>query len=228
MAHNIMSLLIPKENVTGLPSKENCAYTPHYCEENIWMLVKKIEETSPEKLQCCFPVFISNEIKFIPLWQQSVSKQVDGFVAWDYHVILVYCDSEKSLVFDFDTQLQFPTPFEHYCEETFKSDDILQPQYHRLFRIIPSDLYLKHFSSDRSHMKKEDGSWVKPPPNYPCIKNSEDIHNLDQYISMKEDYRQSNKFGNIINLSSFISRFSKNCYLSYLYPPEPLQPSWLE
>ncbi len=25
------------------------------------------------------------------------------------------------------------------------------------------------FASDRSHMKKEDGTWIAPPPSYPCI-----------------------------------------------------------
>ena len=29
--------------------------------------------------------------------------------------------------------------------------------------------YLKHFASDRSHMRKEDGGWMAEPPSYPPI-----------------------------------------------------------
>jgi len=39
----------------------------------------------------------------------------------------------------------------------------------RAFRVVPSDLYLSTFASDRSHMLNADGSWLHPPPTYPCI-----------------------------------------------------------
>ena len=34
-------------------------------------------------------------------------------------------------------------------------------------------------------MKKSDGSWMKPPPDYPCISTAEATHNLDEFISME-------------------------------------------
>lgn len=39
----------------------------------------------------------------------------------------------------------------------------------RFFRVIPADTYLIEFSSDRRHMRRPDGSWIKPPPSYPPI-----------------------------------------------------------
>ena len=39
----------------------------------------------------------------------------------------------------------------------------------RLFRVVAADEYLAAFASDRSHMLKEDGSWLAEPPTYPCI-----------------------------------------------------------
>ena len=40
------------------------------------------------------------------------------------------------------------------------------------------------FASDRRHMRKPDGSWMKPPPPYDCISTQEAVHNLDEFISM--------------------------------------------
>lgn len=39
----------------------------------------------------------------------------------------------------------------------------------RFFRVIPANEFLKEFASDRRHMKRPDGTWIKPPPNYPAI-----------------------------------------------------------
>jgi len=38
-----------------------------------------------------------------------------------------------------------------------------------MFRIVSSDVYLSTFASNRSHMLNADGSWLQPPPTYPCI-----------------------------------------------------------
>ena len=39
----------------------------------------------------------------------------------------------------------------------------------RFFRVIPAEVYLTTFSSDRRHMRRPDGSWIKPPPSYAPI-----------------------------------------------------------
>ena len=58
---------------------------------------------------------------------------------------------------------------------------------HRWYRVVPGEVYLTHFASDRSHMRSsarhsdesggggsgggdDDGrEWSAPPPPYPCI-----------------------------------------------------------
>jgi hypothetical protein len=42
----------------------------------------------------------------------------------------------------------------------------------RYFRVIPANEFLKEFASDRRHMKRPDGTWIKPPPNYPAIQTA--------------------------------------------------------
>lgn len=41
--------------------------------------------------------------------------------------------------------------------------------FSRYFRVIPANEFLTEFASDRRHMKRPDGTWIKPPPNYPAI-----------------------------------------------------------
>lgn len=39
----------------------------------------------------------------------------------------------------------------------------------RYFRVVPANDFLLEFASDRRHMKRQDGSWIKTPPTYPAI-----------------------------------------------------------
>lgn len=107
----------------------------------------------------------------------------------------------QSFVYDLDTALPFPCPCDVYSREAFRSDAPLKPEFRRqvqavkvfgqnvcfhflkmliiffcLFfrkmRVIPAVTYLKTFASDRSHMKRSDGTWRMPPPTYPCIDTS--------------------------------------------------------
>lgn len=44
--------------------------------------------------------------------------------------------------------------------------------FFRYFRVIPASEFIKEFASDRRHMRRPDGTWIKPPPNYPVIANA--------------------------------------------------------
>lgn len=44
--------------------------------------------------------------------------------------------------------------------------------YSRKFRVIPARTFLQSFASDRSHMKKPNGEWIKDPPPYPPIRTA--------------------------------------------------------
>ncbi|XP_039377189.1 protein N-terminal glutamine amidohydrolase isoform X1 [Mauremys reevesii] len=142
-------------------------------EENVWKLCEYIRSYDQYPLEEFYAVFISNERRMIPLWKQQ-SGCGDEPVVWDYHVILLHVASgDQNFIYDLDTVLPFPCPFDTYIEEAFKSDDILLPGFRRKIRLIRADLYLKTFASDRSHMKDASGHWQKPPPFYPCIETAD-------------------------------------------------------
>ncbi|XP_071594412.1 protein N-terminal glutamine amidohydrolase isoform X2 [Heliangelus exortis] len=163
----------------AVPPRPACAYTGCYCEENVWKLCDYIRSQGQYPLEEFYAVFISNDRRMIPLWKQK-SGHGDQPVVWDYHVILLHVSSgEQNFIYDLDTVLPFPCPFDMYSVEAFRSDDSLHPEFHRKIRMIRADLYLKTFASDRSHMKDANGKWQKPPPSYPCIETAEQLLSLN-------------------------------------------------
>ncbi|KAJ3319137.1 hypothetical protein HDU93_003801, partial [Gonapodya sp. JEL0774] len=56
--------------------------------------------------------------------------------------------------------------------------------FRRLYRIVPGLDYLKCFASDRSHMRREDGSWQAEPPTYEAIRTERETMNLDRFRMM--------------------------------------------
>ncbi|XP_068861532.1 protein N-terminal glutamine amidohydrolase isoform X3 [Aphelocoma coerulescens] len=130
----------------------------------------------------------------------------------DYHVILLHVSSgEQNFIYDLDTVLPFPCPFDVYSVEAFRLDDSLRPEFHRKIRMIQADLYLKTFASDRSHMKDVNGKWQKPPPPYPCIETADSKMNLDDFISMNPEVG----WGSVFSLSDFVHQFGSQTDYSY-------------
>ncbi|XP_038246754.1 protein N-terminal glutamine amidohydrolase isoform X8 [Dermochelys coriacea] len=146
-----------------------------------------------------------HQLLLIPLWKQR-SGCGDEPVVWDYHVILLHVSSgDQNFIYDLDTVLPFPCPFDTYTEEAFKSDDIILPGFRRKIRLIRADLYLKTFASDRSHMKDANGHWQKPPPSYPCIETADSKMNLDDFINMNPKVGR----GSVFLLPDFVDRFGR-------------------
>uniref|UniRef100_A0A1B0ES12 Protein N-terminal glutamine amidohydrolase n=1 Tax=Glossina morsitans morsitans TaxID=37546 RepID=A0A1B0ES12_GLOMM len=170
------------------PKIADCSYVSCYCEENVWKLCEQVKKTRIDELNKCYAVFVSNEGRTVPLWRQKAGRGDDQVVIWDYHVFFMHNPSpNRCLVFDLDTTLPFPTYFHKYVTETFRSDLALRPEHHR---VISAETYLMEFSSDRRHMRRPDGSWIKPPPSYPPI--------------------QSNRPGIVYSLSEFVQTFYKS------------------
>ncbi|KAM3725956.1 Protein N-terminal glutamine amidohydrolase [Dirofilaria immitis] len=163
-------------------SKDDCDYTPMYCEENIWKLCKKIS-VLPGELNCCSAVFISNKNGMVPLWKQRMAAAKGrDYVIWDYHVILLYSKLNSALIYDFDTTLTFPCDARIYWTETFRLK--LNANYDRYFRVINGSDYLQHFSSNRSHMLEANGNYKAPVPSWPTIYHPDIGNNLHSFISM--------------------------------------------
>nr|CAD7264136.1 unnamed protein product [Timema shepardi] len=196
------------------PQKSACVYTSCYCEESVWKLCEDVNKRHPTQLQHCHIVFVSNDQRTVPLWRQKASTEEDKPVIWDYHVLFLYNPDDRCLVYDLDSDLPFPTHFHKYVTETFRTDHILKPEYFRYFRVVPAPLFLQHFASDRRHMKRADGSWIHPPPNYPSISNpGEEIigifnlfssnHNLEEFVSMDP----TKGLGQVLNLIQLVKKF---------------------
>ncbi|CAG0916503.1 unnamed protein product [Notodromas monacha] len=212
-----------------LPLASECVATPYYCEENVWKLCEYVECHRRETLPNCFAVFISNDKRAVPLWRQKAGRSEDKLVIWrvspnregsrtivpvfrevmkkspeDYHAVVMYSEpGSKAVVYDLDSELPFPTFFHKYVTETFRTDEVLKPEYHRYFRVVPAEQFLRIFASDRSHMLKEDGSWLKPPPNYPPIVSQVSQNNLENFISMNPNV----DLGHVYTLKQLVAQF---------------------
>jgi protein N-terminal glutamine amidohydrolase len=150
---------------TSAARREDLKYTPNYCEENVWHLAEDSRLGQGDR----YAVLLTSEARSVPLYRQKAAPGEGDPVFWDYHVILILKSGPGSVVYDFDTELPFPTNFDHYVRETFLPGRKLPYNYQPRFRVIDAAEYRRVFCSDRSHMKLRDGSWRSPPPPWPAI-----------------------------------------------------------
>ncbi len=176
----------------------NYPYTPFYCEENIWHLCQ-----SPRFAELDTKVvFITNKTNSCILWGQKAGKGVEGLVQWDYHVFLL-CKERVWQVWDLDTNFEVPSDLSYYLRATFKTDQVkLAVDFAPVFRVIDTKEFVRTFSSDRSHMKKPDGTWLAAPPQWPSIGNGTEP-NLLQLINVEDK-----SIGEVMNLDEFTRKYS--------------------
>ncbi len=65
----------------------------------------------PAELDKSFAVFVSNKKRVVPLWRQKAGREEERLVIWDYHVVFIYRPDDRTLVYDLDSELPFPTYF---------------------------------------------------------------------------------------------------------------------
>jgi protein N-terminal glutamine amidohydrolase len=97
-------------------------------------------------------------------------------VIWDYHVILHHAGK----IYDFDSTLAFPCEVTEYIKHTLHPEVTLKAEFQRfalcsvahgrMYRLVPAEVFLENFASDRSHMLS-DGEWRAPIPSWPAIQN---------------------------------------------------------
>jgi glutamine amidase-like protein len=125
-------------------------YTPLFCEENIWKLVSALYTNQLAK-----PIdvlFLLNKTNSIALFAQN-SSNINKAVIWDYHVILTAQLNSEIVVFDFDSTCNFPVPVGKYFEQTFSSNQPLTDIYQAFIKPVSAAYFIKHFYSDRAHMR---------------------------------------------------------------------------
>lgn len=126
-------------------------YTPLFCEENIWQLASRFidEGCDAGTLQV---LLISNRDRQVVLFNQRQGV-AQGYVVWDYHVVLRCRDEQGDRIYDFDSLLPFPAASRDYFAATFGEQQGLPPSLRAILRLIPATAYRQHFYSDRSHMQ---------------------------------------------------------------------------
>jgi len=151
---------------------------PYYCEENVWRLGVRKRTQQPFGNRY-YAVFISNPIKNVPMFQQKAAANGEVSVCWDYHVILLcqQIGDGQASVYDMDSLLPYPCPLDEYLEHSFPYD--WPYPFGPMFRVVPLDLFLNNFGSDRSHMRDKNGGWNAPPPIYAPIGQQ---NNLQEYL----------------------------------------------
>jgi hypothetical protein len=138
-------------------------YQPYYCEENVWRLLARPELGDA----VTWAVIVSNASREVICLRQRSGRLVDGLVRWDYHVFAVATDPVQGrLAMDMDSDLPFPCPLARYLGATFPPD--VQRAFAPRFRVVKGGEYVASFVSDRSHMRRLDGSWIAPPPAWPA------------------------------------------------------------
>jgi protein N-terminal glutamine amidohydrolase len=143
--------------------KADLDYQPYYCEENVLRLLARPDFRD----LATWAVLVSNPQRRVILLRQKAGRPVDGLVHWDYHVFAVAADPVRGkLAFDLDSDLPFPCPLEEYVAETFPAG--VQRAFAPRFRVLKGSDYGENLVSDRSHMRRPDGSWMVPPPPWPA------------------------------------------------------------
>jgi protein N-terminal glutamine amidohydrolase len=166
------------------------AYCPFYCEENIWQLCAhpRVAEAQRRVL------FISNPERRVAMWGQRAAQDPELPLAWDYHVVLLLRRPGSGWeVWDLDACDPGPRAAEAWLRDSFDHVGLLPPRYTPRFRMIDADEYLRHFRSDRRHMRRPDGSVIQPPPPWPAILGEppacaleDDGCNLERFIDTED------------------------------------------
>ena len=65
----------------------------------------------PAELDKSYAVIVSNKKRVVPLWRQKAGREEERLVIWDYHVVFIYRPDDRTLVYDLDSELPFPTYF---------------------------------------------------------------------------------------------------------------------
>lgn len=143
--------------------RASLAYQAFFCEENVWRLLSRPELHD----SATWAVMVSNEARDVVVMRQRAGRPVDGLVHWDYHVFAVVTDPVQGrLALDLDSDLPFPCTLGRYLSDTFPSD--VQRRVAPRFRVMKGKDYVSGLVSDRSHMRRPDGSWIAPPPSWPA------------------------------------------------------------
>lgn len=167
-------------------AREDCDYTPFYCEENVARLLARLISNPPLGKGHFWAVLVSNPAKAVAMLGQRAGRGDSGFVMWDYHAVALAKDDagKSALVLDLDSLLDFPAPALRWAQASFPAE--AKAQTRPFFRLVPAAEYVETLASDRSHMRRADGSWAAPPPPWPPFGRGR-ANNLFELLDMSRN-----------------------------------------
>lgn len=147
--------------------RSDTEYAPYYCEENVWRFLRRHEPEAAEG----WAVFVLGPGGAVALFDQAAGRPGDGLVLWDYHVVALIAFADGTRIVDLDSASSAVAPASEWLRRSFGRPGPARAEvvaYPPRFRVLPGREFVRRFSSDRSHMRRADGSWMAPPPPWPC------------------------------------------------------------
>ena len=139
-------------------------YCPFWCEENVWHLLQHDDLRG----RPAAAVVVANATRSCALWAQRAASSPSEPVVWDYHVLAVVGGARPE-AWDLDSIRLPGSPLADWLLATLPYGDRAPQDLIPRFRVVPAAEYLRVLSSDRRHMRSDDGGWRSPPPSWPAI-----------------------------------------------------------
>jgi hypothetical protein len=111
-------------------------------------------------------------------------------------------DGEGWEVLDLDCRQGWPLSVQAWMEASFPYGDRAPEPFVPAVRIMVADAYRETLSSDRSHMRDDDGEWIKEPPPWPPILDRDRGMNLPALIDMSQ-----HEPGDVVSFQAFRKEF---------------------
>ncbi len=172
-------------------------FQPCYCEENVWHLCQAPELAGRDP----WVVLLTNAERLCPVWAQQGDAPPGEPILWDYHAI-VLVGGPPWEVWDLNSMLGAPVDLAKYLRLSFPRVKQWPEHLRPRFRVLTAGEYLRHFSSDRSHMLDDEGGYYEPPPPWPLICDSR----LGMTLPLLLDPEQPHP-GEWLDWRAFIGRF---------------------
>jgi protein N-terminal glutamine amidohydrolase len=172
-------------------------YQAFYCEENAFLLCRDPRFAARD----LSAVFVTGAGGECVMWHQKQARRPTAPLAWDYHVFVLARDPWE--IWDFDTVLGFSVPAADYLRRSFRPEIALPEELTPVFRIVGAAELARTFASDRSHMRRPDGRYQRPPPPWAPIGAEGVESNLERFLSMSDSIA-----GEVMDLETFVARVS--------------------